>query len=154
SPTGGPEPTKPGGNGNETALAELKDVIGVDGLELVYGGYEMYESYTFDSYSVEPSDAGKLLMIVKIAVKNTKDSPLNVKLTDKDLAYRLYIDTNNYLKPKWSILLNDFTTLDMTLEAGQTFDSVLVFEVERDLNPESLNLFIIQGDKTVIVVLK
>ncbi len=153
-PSGGPTPTKAGDGGNEKALAELKDVIGVDGLELSYGGYEMYESYTFDSYSVEPSDAGKLLMIAKIIVKNTGDSALNVNLTDKKLNYRLYMDANNYLLPKWSILLNDFTTLNMTLEAGQSFESVLVFEVERDLNPSKLNLFILQGDKTVIVVLK
>ena len=153
-PTSGAKPTEGAGEGNEKALADLKDVIGVDGLELSYGGYEIYESYTFDGYSVEPQDAGKLLMIAKIIVKNTTDSALAVNLTDKNLNYRLYTDANNYMLPKWSMLLNDFTTLNTTLEAGQSFETVLVFEVERDLNPSTLNLFIMQGNKTVIVVLK
>ncbi len=157
-PTGEPEPTKGGsGKGNEKALAELKEVIGVDGIELTYEGYEIYESYKADDYvSIEPSSHDKLLMIIKMGVHNKTDAPITLKLADKNLEYRLYEDagSDKYLVPKWSVLLNDFTTLDTVIEAGKTFDSVLVFEVERAMNPENLNLFIIQGDKTVIVVLK
>ncbi len=152
-----PEPTQGGSSsssGNETALAELKDIIGTEGIELSYGGYDMYESYVFDSYSVEPATAGELLMIVKIDVINTTDSDIAINLTDKGLSYRLYLDGGEYITPKWTILLNDFTTLNTTITGGQTFGSVLVFEVARDLNPSKLNLFIMQDDKTVIVELK
>ena len=140
--------------GNEEANAELTDVIGLDGISLEYEGYELYESYTFGSFSVEPQKKDHELMIVFIRVNNNLDEATDVNLMDLQLKFRLDVNNGTYLQPSPSILLNDFQFLNTQIDAGEGFGSVLVFEVETGYSPETMNLFIMKDDKTVIMKLK
>ncbi len=139
---------------NQQANCELTDIIGIDSISLQYDGYEMYDSYTFGAFSVEPKVFGNRLMIVYILVRNSATEPIVVDLMDSSLEYRLDIDGGTRLVPQQSILLNDFQFLSTEIDAETDFSSVLVFEVKEDLNPETMNLFIMQEDKTVIIKLK
>ena len=129
-------------------------MIGVDCIEIGYDGYEMHESYMFDHFSVEPTSHNNLLMVVKLNVKNTDVEPVRINLNAIGFTYRLNLSVKSYLKPMLTSLLNDFSTLDTVIEPGGKYDAVLVFEVERDMNPETLNLIITKENRTVIVKLK
>ncbi len=146
-------PDKPNKNENEMALSELKDVIGIPEIALEYGGYAMYESYTFDSFSIEATDDTKQLMLIQVIVKNESARTVNVNLAKLFLDHKLDAGGKGYIA-KRTILMNDFTTLDVTIDGGGRYESILVFEVEKDFKPDTMNLFITKDKKVVIVKLK
>lgn len=155
SSTSAPTPTtKPDKEENEFAFTELKEIIGISDISLEFGGYALYDNYTFDYYSVEPSVEGNKLLIIKLVVKNNASTETNVNLAGKKLDYRLDYETGKSIKPLMTILTNDFTTLNVNVDAGARYETVLVFEVASDFEPKMLNLFIIKENKAVIVKLK
>ncbi len=148
-----PTPTPIKNNNNDIPLAELSEVIGIEGVTLEYGGYELFDNYTYGSYSLE-ADSGKALMIVKIIVKNNLSTHVGYKMNSKDFSYRLDVNTGTTFKPKITWLLNDFSTLNITIAANDRFEAVLVFDVPKDFAPDTMNLFITKDKKAVIVKLK
>ena len=153
---GGEDPEKK--NPNEKAFAELKEVIGLSDITLDYGGYDFYDNYMFESVSVEPSKPGNKLMIVKILINNNGNAPVTADFLSRKFDIRLDSGSENgsdrYSEPLRSLINNDFCLLNTSIDAKETFESVLVFDVKKEFNPKSMNLFITKDDKTVIIKLK
>lgn len=121
-------------------------LIGDNGVEIIYDGYELYDSYTFASFSVEPKNAENCLMIVFLKLKNTAEETASVNVLELQPQCRLYVDKEKVLSPKRTVLLNDFQYLSLELQAGEEYNSALVFEVEKAFAPNELDLFMTVGD--------
>ena len=128
--------------------ASVEEVIRLSDIRLEYDGYELYDSYTFDSFSVEPKKPENCLMLVFLQLQNTSDEDAMVNILELQPKCRLYVDITEQLSPKRTVLLNDFQYLVTEIPAGESYNSTLVFEVEKDFSPETLDLFISVGEST------
>ena len=147
------EPEQPGGNqtnSNGPVLPESNmepdELIGNTGVRLNYDGYELYDSYTFDSFSVEPKNAENCLMIVFLKLKNTGTESATVNMLELQPKCQLYVDKEKVLSPKRTVLLNDFQYLSFEIPTGEEYNSALVFEVEKAFAPTELDLFMTVGE--------
>ena len=125
-----------------------EELIGNGDVRLVYDGYELYDSYTFDSFSVEPKKPENCLMLVFIQLQNDSTEAVPVNILELQPKCRLYVDVTEQLSPKRTVLLNDFQYLVTEIPAGESYNSVLVFEVEKEFAPESLDLYLVVGEDT------
>ncbi len=135
-----------------TCLPE--ELIGNDAVRLVYDGYELYDSYTFDSFSVEPKKPENCLMLVFIQLQNESQEAAKVNILELQPKCRLYVDVTKQMSPKRTVLLNDFQYLVTEIPAGESYNSVLVFEVEKEFDPESLDLYMVVGEDTAYMSLQ
>ena len=120
---------------------EPDELIGNSGVRLIYDGYELYDSYTFDSFSVEPKNAENCLMIVFLKLKNTGTETATVNMLELQPKCQLYVDKEKVLSPKRTVLLNDFQYLSLEIPTGEEYNSALVFEVEKTFAPTALDLY-------------
>lgn len=149
-PTKAPDASE--GNVQEIDLPEFNasvdETLGISDLHLEYDGYELYDSYTFEALSIEPKKADHCLMLVFLKLQNVGDEAVAANILEMQPKCRLYADVTEQLSPMRTVLLNDFQYLVMDIPAGESYSSVLVFEVERDFNPESLDLYLTIGEST------
>lgn len=124
------------------------EIIGTSGLKLAYDGYELYDSYTFNSFSVEPKNPEKGLLLLFLQLQNDGAEAISVNLLEMQPKCGLYVDTTELIAPKKTVLLNDFQYLVAEVPAGGTYNSVLVFEVEKMFDPQTMDLYISVGDDT------
>ncbi len=128
--------------------ASVDEVLGLSDIRLEYDGYELYDSYTFDSFSVEPKKPEHCLLLVFLQLQNTSDEDVAVNILELQPKCRLYVDITEQLAPMRTVLLNDFQYLVTEIPAGESYNSTLVFEVGKDFSPETLDLFVSVGENT------
>lgn len=160
TPTGVPGVTsKPNGNeGNvsheeQPVKVELPEynispekLIGEQDVHIVYDGYDTYDSYTFESFSIEPKNPQNGLLFVFLKLQNEGAEPAEVNLLELQPKCRLYINQTTPIVPKKTVLLNDFQYLITEIPAGESYNSVLVYEVEKTFAPERMDLYISAGE--------
>ena len=125
-----------------------EEVLGTSGITLVYDGYELYDSYTFDSFSVEAKNPDNCLLLLFLQLQNEGQEAVTVNLLEVQPKCRLYVDSAELLVPKKTVLLNDFQYLVAEIPAEAAYNSVLVFEVEKSFSPEAMDLYLSVGDDT------
>lgn len=128
--------------------ASVDEVLGLGDIILEYDGYELYDSYTFDSFSVEPKKPENCLMLIFLQLQNSGDGDAMVNLLEMQPKCRLYVDISEQKVPMRTVLLNDFQYLVAEITSGESYNSVLVFEVEKEFAPDTLDLFISVGENT------
>lgn len=128
--------------------ASADETLGIRDIHLEYDGYELYNSYTFDALSIEPQKPENVLLLVFLKLQNTGEEKAAVNVLETQPKCRLYVDITKQLTPKRTVLLNDFQYLVTELSEGESYTSVLVFEVEQDFAPETLDLYMTVGEST------
>lgn len=134
----------------ETVLPEHnvspEKLLGIRDIRLAYDGCDNYDSYTFESFSVEPKNPQNGLMFIFLQLQNEGAEPAAVNLLELQPKCSLYVDGTKQLAPKKTVLLNDFQYLITEIPAGGSYNSVLVFEVEKPFEPDRLDLYLSVGE--------
>ena len=138
---------------NEYANADFAQVMGMSDIDVEYIGYERVQSISDSSFNLQ-SKEGEEFLIVKFDVKNTSKKELLFNLSDLDISYQLDINAEDKLKPLVTLKENDLRFIDLKLKANGTKETVLMFEIDKDLKIENANLIISREDKTAIIKLK
>lgn len=102
-------------------------------LNVIYAGYTIARQYTdknTSSLAVEASD-GKLLLIVKLDIKNTSRETLQVDMLNQNYQYSLHTDTD-VVEPMLTMLDDDFTVYTGKLKAGASRKTVILFEIPKE----------------------
>lgn len=123
-----------------------EELLGIRDIRLAYDGCDNYDSYTFESFSVEPKNPQNGLMFVFLQLQNEGTESAAVNLLELQPKCSLYVDGAKQLAPKKTVLLNDFQYLITEIPAGESYNSVLVFEVEKPFEPDSLDLYLSVGE--------
>ena len=129
-------------------------LLGIPGISLTYDGCDSYDSYTFESFSVEPKKPENGLLFVFLQVKNEGTESATVNLLELQPKCSLYVDGIKKLAPKKTVLLNDFQYLITEIPVGESYNSVLVFEVEKPFEPERLDLYLSIGEDVAYMKLQ
>lgn len=134
-----PETEQDGNGGEQTDAAASPDMIALEqafaneGLTFSYSGSEIMESYMEDdSYAVN-ANSGKALFVMNIRVENpTEEAVVLNNLTSGDVYNVKYVqeDGKTYnAEAVMTLLMNDFTAYEGTIEAQSSVDMIIVFEI-------------------------
>ncbi len=141
-----------GGTEEAQASQDLSAIIGIDGFDVKYTGYEIADVYPEAgdgelAFSMQSSE-GKKLLVVHMDIINPDSSERECNVIDCNVKFRLMINETERVNQQMTILLNDLKSYSEVIPGGNTVDTVLVFEVDNALaeSVESLSLLMINAD--------
>jgi len=115
------------------AQATLSSIYAETGLNITYLGNEVTDSYMQDSTYAVNAGYGKKLLVVKLNVENlTEEAAEMHNLTSGDTFsanFEMDSESKYNAKSVLTLLANDFTTFDGTIEPQTAVEMVMVFEV-------------------------
>lgn len=112
----------------------LAEAVGVSGFEITYEGYEIADVYPESSgndlsFSMQATP-GRKLLVVHLNVLNDESQDKVCDVLSCNVKFRVIINEAERVNEQMTILLNDLKSYNETIPAGQSADTVLVFEVE------------------------
>ena len=127
----------------------LEDALGTDGAMLTYTYYETASHYpendTEIAFSMKAA-AGKELLILHFDMSNPTDGDIEVVTDSDNFKVRLMLNGSTRLRGDVTFLENDLMNYHGILAAGETVDSVLVFEIPEGEEVSSMDLLIVTDD--------
>jgi len=128
----------------ESAAGSIEELMDTLTTTIVYDRYELVDSYPEDGSFVFAMDAteGCKLLVVHFQMTNVSGETVELDTALTGCHYRCSINGESYQSALSTLLLNDLSIYKGTLEAGQTEDVVLVWEVPEETEISSLELFI------------
>ncbi len=126
-----------GGNGAETtanaaeaeSAASLDEIFGQDGLSLSYVGARLEASYVEDSYYALQADPGYTYLVVGIDITNNSQAGVDVDYLSRQPKFSATVNGEARSQAETTILMQDFSTYQGTVNAGGTVETVLLFQV-------------------------
>lgn len=109
--------------------ATLNEVFGNSEIQVDYVGVRLDQTYGQEKYYVLDADAGKTYMIVGIDVTNIGMSPATVDNLSASPQFTATLNGTETMTSELTILNEDFSTYEAILEAGETAETVLLFQV-------------------------
>lgn len=152
-----------GSSGDSSAFGEqvenIAGFIGLDAFQVSYSGYEIKKSYaenegdewepTFDATS------GENLLIVKLKVTNITDNPAVADVLSKNMLFSIRGDNGINSMACVTMLLNDFSTAQDEIGAGESKEYVLITQIDESITEtNSLILSMKKGEERASVTLQ
>lgn len=135
----------------------MEEFLKLEGAELTYTGCEVTDSYPSEKKEDEffffmSATEGKKLLVLKFELTNISDGELALDMAKTDTRYKIIADgeEKNALT---TLLLNDLTYYQGTVEPGQSVELVLVGEVSEGEKAESLQLKMKSVDNSATISL-
>ena len=111
---------------NETTLAEL---IGhKDTLKVSFEGSYVADSYKEGTAYIVDAESGKTFYVMKFKLTNTTKKDVEVNNATKSPVFKLVCDAVT-VKSEVTFLISDFSTYQGTIKAGESVETILLFEV-------------------------
>ena len=122
------------GSNEESSISYISDMsaaTGTDAFSIIYDGYEITDTYPnsgADMLMAIDATSGKLLMVTKYKVTNISGQTENFDMFSKQAKFKLNLNGKNY-KSQYTLLLDDLSMYKGELDAGETMEGVLIFEI-------------------------
>ena len=114
----------------------LATVIGHEELQVVYEGSYLADNYIEgEAYSVDATP-GNTFYVMKIKISNTTDKDVEVDNASVNLIFKL-VSGDLKVKSEVTFLATDFSTYRGSIKAGETVETILLFEVPKS-NAETI----------------
>ena len=112
-------------------ISDMAQATGMNAFSIIYDGYEITDSYPNsgdDMLMAMDATSGKLLMVTKYKVTNISGQTENFDMFSKQGKFRLDLNGKRY-KSQYTLLLDDLSMYKGNLDAGETMEGVLIFEI-------------------------
>lgn len=112
-------------------ITDMSQATGTDAFSIIYDGYEITDSYPNsgdDILMAMDATSGKLLMVTKYRVTNISGQTEKLDMFSKQGKFRLNLNGKRY-KSQYTLLLDDLAMYKGDLDAGETMEGVLIFEI-------------------------
>ncbi len=128
--TQAPVPDGAAENGDTAYVpATLTELFGGSGVELDYVGARLESSYVKSAYYAQYPDAGKQYLVLGIDITNTGTVPVKLDYVTDTTEFQATLNDEVTSSAEITILTEDFSTFEGTLAAGETRETVLLFQV-------------------------
>lgn len=117
------------GNVADAGAVGLDDLFGTGDVSVEYAGAELTPSYVEDTYYAVDADAGKTYLVLKFDLTNNGTEDAEVDLFAGTPSFRISLADGTSAKAELTVLLEDFSTYQGTIPAGETKQTVLLFQV-------------------------
>ncbi len=130
-------PAEGTGDANQSSMGNpisFADAIGYGSKLLVaYQGFDLQSNYKEGNYFSIDAKPGCQLFIAKFEVKNISDAEVVVNAMEQNPTFRLSIDGgSSWINEDVTLLLYDLSTYYGTINASDTVECVLLFEIPAD----------------------
>lgn len=112
-------------------VSDMASATGTDAFSIVYEGYEITDSYPSsgdDLFMAMDARQGKVFLVTKFEVTNISSQTENFNMFSKQGKFKLNINGERY-KSQYTLLLDDLSMYRGDIDAGETIDTVLIFEI-------------------------
>ncbi len=133
---------RPDGNNGSSASGNtqsvsLTEALGIDGVTAECSKAELAPSYVKPDYYSLDASAGKTFLILNILLTNTSENDIDCDMLSRRVGFVAEVNGNVRTAANTTILLNDLGTYQGTIPAGQSVETVLLFEVPADITEVS-----------------
>lgn len=140
-------------------VADIADFIGLDAFQVSYEGYEIEKSYAADDAEEwEPTfdaTSGDNLLVVKLKVTNITDTQAVADVLSKNIMFYISADDNIGGMAYVTMLLNDFSTAEDEIGAGESKQYVLITQIDENITEvNSLSLRMKKGEERANILLQ
>lgn len=136
----------------------IEDFFGIEGLEIVYKDYVVTKTFPEaseeDFYLSIDATEGNSLLVLKFNAINQTDADCTADMLAYGLKFKVGI---NDASPRWvlsTMLLNDLTTYNDVIPAGESVELVLAIEVPEETNVDKISLMMKKGENSFTKYLK
>lgn len=129
----------------QTVVMNLEDILELEQVSIQYQGYEIVDSYPENEGSLVfamDATAGQKLLVVHFVLSNQSDTEQMIDLARLGCRYRCSINGEGYQSALSTLLLNDLSLYKEVMEAGQSEDVVLVWEIPEGQEISQLDLMV------------
>lgn len=139
----------------EASYVSLGEALGLNGIEASYSGYETVQAYRETQSFIVSAENGKELLVLHVNLKNSGDRTAKCNILSKMPVFMLTINEETSVNADTTILLNDLSTYQGNIKAGDTEKTVLVFQVKKGMAKKisSMALDVTIGTQTAQVQL-
>lgn len=131
----------------------LAELFGEQGLAVDYVGMRLADSYIKADYYALYPDAGKVYLVMGIDITNESEAVMAVDYLSKGAMFRIVVNGETTSFSETTMLMEDFSTFEDTLEAGETRETVLLFQVpETVTSADQVDLIVSVGDNYQIIL--
>lgn len=142
--------------------ADIAELIGLQGFSVEYSGHGILDSYPDPSdtesdmlFSIEPAAKDDKLLVLYFNVTNTgeEEAVCNILSLQPRFRFKTGGKTHSFLT---TLLLDDLSTLEVTLQSGESKRAVLVAELssEKLAGLSDLTLIIMGGEENTEILLE
>lgn len=129
----------------------LEEVAGLpEGVEVAFTERGIYDNYPEESdfFSLNAS-AGRKLLVLHFSIANTGEQEQNVDILGSGAVFSVTVNETYTRRALTVVALNDLSTYEGTIAAGEKADAILVIEVGADLaeNISSVSLQVKNEEK-------
>lgn len=137
----------------EYQSATLTDLFGAPGLTVDYVGARLANGYAKGGYYALYPDAGNIYLILGVDITNSGETPIVVDYLAKNAGFEVFVNNEVSSKAETTILTEDFSTFASTLGAGETRETILLFQVPETVTSlDTLDLVVSAGDNCQIIL--
>ncbi len=161
--TEAPEPDTDGGTGSvptdkpqTEGTVTIAEAIGqADVLEAEYKGFYLTDNYKEGSYFSIDAKSGRKLVMVEVKLTNPTDGEVAVDVLSQGIRFQACFYGDTWIRQDSTLLLYDLSTYQGTLAAGESVDTVLMFEIplEQENSVIGADLRVIMDGATYTIVL-
>ncbi|MBE5940551.1 MAG: hypothetical protein E7266_09170 [Lachnospiraceae bacterium] len=135
----------------------LTNLIGAEGFEVNVTDYVITDKYSEEGTDMAVSAAdGKKLLIINVGAKNVTDKPANLNIIGKDIKFTAVVNDTKKMNPQiwvWSDGCT-FNVFESDFEPGETIKSILIFQVNKDIDMNSIKLLVSNGSEEGYITVK
>lgn len=138
----------------------LNEAFGFESFSEIYKGYLVESSYpdagAEDTLFVMSATEGTKLLVLTFDITNGSGQAIALDIPSKNYTYSVRLNEKDIYNAKLTVLMNALNTYSGTVEAGQTKELVLVFQVDDDYTAgiNTVDLTVTRGDKQYITSLQ
>lgn len=123
--------------------ATLGDLFGAEGLTVSYVGSRISDSYMEENYYAMYPDAGKVYLILGIDITNAGQTEVPIDYLTRTPKFTAVVNGQTMSTAEITVLSGDFSALEGTIGAGETRETVLLFQVpDTVMSADQLELFV------------
>ena len=131
----------------------LASLFGEQGLAVNYVGMRLAGSYIKDDYYALYPDAGKIYLVMGIDITNESDAVMAIDYLAKGAKFQIIVNGEVTSFSETTLLMEDFSTFEDTLAAGETRETVLLFQLpETVTSADQVDLIVTAGDNYQIIL--
>lgn len=133
------------GTGGATVIdnRSIESFLGLDGFSIVYGGFDLLDSYPEDStdyfFSMDATP-GKKLLITYFNVENTRDSENKLNIFGIAPSIKMSVNQEGYKSIYASMLEDDLSMFSGSFSPNERKRLVLVYEVKKDTVVDTIDI--------------
>lgn len=167
TPESTPEPTaEPGEDGEpgsnqggqdgqeapQVSNVSLSELYGIPGVTIEQGAYEVKNSYSAGEFAAITPKMGKKLAVAYFKISNDTGKAKKVALDGEKVDMQLYLNGKSEGHPLLSIADGDLQAFDEKIGPGKKKQGVLLFEIDKSVKIDKLEVRFAKGDRQAVTV--